>query len=228
MSSTSFLLKCQLSVTTTNHALVLGPRRDPDRAPRIPGPGGPTVGAQGHRCRWRQAEPGRAQDRDRYRRIEASIDCTIRAPRRSSAPSRPARCYQTLAYCSPPFHFFQTDLRFCRSPTPSGRRTTIWATGSLAPDVPPSHDHARRQALATPRWAATGQARQPATPGARAHPADRRSREPAGPARVVPGRSIPHRARSWARHLLVLFHQISARHSPPSTISHRLNLQTVQ
>jgi hypothetical protein len=228
MSFTSFLLKSQLSAITTNHTLGLGPSRDP--GPRTPGPD-PTVGAAcqpqetgGHRRRWRLAGPRRVGDRDGSQRMERCMDCTIRAPRRSSVPSRPARCHQTLAYCSPPFHCVQIYPHAHCKPHPAGRRATIWETSGLVLDVQPSPIRAPRQGGATRSLVATAQARQPAAPGEQAHPPDRRSREPVGPLRAAPGRSILHRVRSWARYLLVPFHQIAAYHSPPSLVSHTLDV----
>jgi hypothetical protein len=224
MSFTSDLLECQSSVSTTNHALVLGPShgpsRDPDRAPRNPGPG-PIVGAQSHRCRWCSLGPGRAHDRDRKWRIVDRTGCTSLVRPRSSVPSRSALCHQTLAYCSPPFHCVQIYPHAHCKPHPLGRRATIWETGGLVFDVQPSPVRARRQGGATRSLVATAQARQPAVPGEQAHPPGRPSREPARPAQVAPQRSIPHRARSWAQRLVAPFRQILARHSPPSTVSHR-------
>jgi hypothetical protein len=216
MSFTSFPLEYQLSVATANHALGPSPSHDPSRgpdgAPRNPGPG-PNAGAQDHERRLDLPGPGRAQDRGGSRRMERCMDCTSHVSRRSSAPSRPARYHQSLACHSPPFRCVQADLYACRKTHPLGRRATVWATGGLALGGQPCCNRARRQILAT--------LSQPAPQGTQVHPPGRRSREPAGSAQVVPGRSIPHRARSWARRLVVPFRQILAHHSPPSNVNHR-------
>ena len=111
------------SFTTTNHGLVLGPqprpRARPRPRPRTPGPGPIAGAASGPKRQVAIAivgtalVRGRADDRDRNRRMEPRTDCTIRAPRRSSVLSRPVQCHRILASYSPPFHLFSSSIACC-------------------------------------------------------------------------------------------------------------------
>lgn len=133
-----------MPVTTTNHALVLhpghGPSRDRDHDPRTLGQR-PIGDAQSHRHMGCALVPGKADGRDRNRCMQACRDCTTHVPHQSSAPYQPVQYHQNLAYCSPPFHFFQTILYSYRSFCLSSNDTTIWATNGLALAVQPGRDH---------------------------------------------------------------------------------------
>ena len=73
--------------------------------------------------------------------MQACMDCTTHVPHQSSDPYQPAQYHQNLAYCSPPFQFFQTIPYSYRIFSLSSNDTTIWTTNDLALAVQPCCDH---------------------------------------------------------------------------------------
>jgi len=148
---------------------------------------------------------------DRSQRTWGCMGCTIPVLRRSSGPFRPVRCHRILAFHSPP--------------SITAHRHTLLTTGQTSGLVLcPRHGlgRVRTRASAASPDAAGGQialhawAERPTLPDAQACPVALRNRKAPVPIQEAPARSAPHRARSSAPGLAVLFHRILAFHPPPS------------